>query len=96
MDLPRRGREFYDQTITTAPAVAGWEASFDGGTTYVAGEEVEIDPPVTGALRMRWLVAGPLADPGTAEVISADLVPLLRATDNPELIVRKGPKIRLT
>jgi hypothetical protein len=87
MYLKRIAREYYSLAIVTDPAVASWEASFDGGTTFVAGE-------VDGA-NTRWLLAGPDADPGAAIVIAATVTPSVRATDAPEVIVRDAPRVWL-
>lgn len=88
MNLRPDAREWYTLEITTTPTVTTWEASFDGGDTYVASTTVGADG------YFRWLVAGPDADPGTAEVLPlAVTVPLVRSTENPELIVRSAPKI---
>ena len=89
MDLSPHGREPYKVTLTTVPAITAWEASFDGGVTWVAGT------PVTGTPNQyAWLVAGPSAPPapgGTS--LAATLVRganpvLVRGTDTPSLIVR--------
>lgn len=88
MYLKAAAREFYSLAIVTEPAVAAWEASFDGGTTFVAGE-------VDGA-NTRWLLAGPDADPGTATVLTVTVYPLLRAVDNPEIVVRDAPRVYVT
>ena len=87
MNLPASGREFYALRITTTPSVTGWEASFDGGDTYVAGVE---DDGVT-----RWLVAGPDADEGDAVAVipAAGVRPRVRVEDDPEIIVRTAPRI---
>jgi hypothetical protein len=94
MRLRRESREFYDLTITTDPPVVGWEASFDSGETWHDGELVDVDDPEIGALRQRWLVAGTEADDaGAVAVITRSISPLLRASDDPELVVRRGPTI---
>lgn len=85
MNLNKLAREFYAPTIITEPPVAAWSASFDDGATWVEGELVSD--------QHRWLVAGPAADPGTATVVPATVTPLLRAVDNPEIIVRDAPRI---
>lgn len=112
MKLPSTGREYYALEITTSPAVAAWEASFDGGATWVAGA---LD--LVGNL-WRWLVAGPDFDPSEPGVVEADYTivtaetstccqatcsertphrhPFVRAIDTPEVIVRSAPKILLT
>jgi hypothetical protein len=87
MYLKRTAREYYSLAIVTDPAVASWEASFDGGTTFVAGE-------VDGA-NTRWLLAGPDVDPGTATVLAASVHPMVRAADTPEIVVRDAPWVYL-
>lgn len=87
MRLDPHGREHYQLQITTAPQLDAWEASFDGGDTWIPGEPV---PDVDNA--WRWLIAGHLADPGDAvAVISGNVQPLIRAVDNPEIVVRRIP-----
>lgn len=64
MILRRYAREYLDVTITTDPAApvdAVWEATFDGGETWVAWEPVDGEPD-----RGRWLIAGPDAEMGDA------------------------------
>jgi hypothetical protein len=95
--LSRHAREHYDQRILTDPPVAAWEASFNGGTTWVAGT-VLVDDPETGWVR--WLIAGDLADPGASVAQLAptgreDLQPLARSVANPEIIVRDLEPIRV-
>ena len=91
MILSPLAREFYRVAITTDGDVTDWEASFDGGTTWHDGE---VDPDEETFTR--WLLAGPDAPLGTAvAVITADVVPIVRATDNPEIVVRKAPRITL-
>lgn len=87
MKLNRHAREYYAITITTEPDVDGWEASFDGGETWVEAD--------TSGDGFRWLVAGPDADPGTAAVVSRDIAPLVRVIDTPEIVVRNAPPIEL-
>lgn len=92
MDLNVKGREFYQLTIVTDPPVSSWEASFDNGATWVTGE-----PVIRIANTWRWLVAGSgfTADSTPASVISGHVKPLVRATDSPEVIVRRVPDIYL-
>lgn len=86
MRLNPLAREYYTLAITTDPAVtSGWEASFDGGTTWVAGTVT-----TSGT---SWLVAGAQADPTGATVIAQTTEPIIRATQAPEVIVRKAPRI---
>lgn len=98
MRLSRLAREYYELQITTTatdgdPIPAdGWEASFDGGETFVAATVVTHDTEDWSA----WLLAGPDADEGTAvAVITSAVRPLVRATDSPEVIVRTAPRIVL-
>lgn len=85
--LHRLGREWYTLTIATTPAVTAWEASFDRGLTFKPGE-------VAGGGSVRWLVAGADADPtGADAVISEYTIPLIRAIDDPEVVVRIAPAI---
>ena len=85
MKLTRASREWYALEIATTPAVTSWDASFDGGTTWLASTTVGADG------YFRWLVAGPDADPTGAVVLAAGrTMPLLRATENPEVIIRNA------
>lgn len=92
MNLRPEAREFYAPTITTDPAITAWDASFDDEVTWVAGESVGND-------KFRWLVNGPDFDPtGQVDADSSELplgstVPIVRASDDPEVIYRKAPKI---
>lgn len=95
--LNRHGRENYDQKIQTDPPILAWEASFDGGATWAAGEALAAsgDPDW-----YRWLVAGDLAELGTADARlfatgDRDLIPIARAVANPEIIVRNLEPIRV-
>jgi hypothetical protein len=93
MRLPRRGRELYAVDIVTTPAtlVTQWEASFDGGSTWVS-------PMTLGDGRTGWLLAGPafsgIADPGQVVVVE-DCQPYARLTDTPEVLIRDMPRIEL-
>lgn len=99
MNLNRFGREFYVQEITTAPEVTSWDASFDDGETWTTGEAVDGETD-----QWRWLVRGPdfdedahpPADSALVDPTGELLEPLLRATDNPEVVVTRGTPIRLT
>lgn len=94
MNLRPEAREFYILQITTDPQVTAWEASFDGEETWVDGEAV-----VGSDDTFRWLVSGPDFDPtgqvvaDSAELPLATTVPIVRASDDPEVIYRKAPKI---
>ncbi|MBT9255363.1 hypothetical protein KMZ30_07230 [Phycicoccus sp. KQZ13P-1] len=93
MILKRAGREFYNLAISTTPAVASWEASFDGGATWSAGTAGTVD----GVAVMQWLIAGPSVAKETAVAqLSGPVVPQIRATSNPEIVVRDAPRIDLT
>ena len=88
MHLRPDAREWYALEITTTPTVTAWQASFDGGTTWASSTAVGTDG------YSRWLVAGPNADPTGATVLALGrTVPLVRATENPEVVVRKAPPI---
>lgn len=90
MHLHRRAREWYTTTVDTDPALTAWEASFDYGVTYHPGA------PVAGSDdEWQWLVAGPEADPTGAVVVGRSVTPEVRAVDNPEILVREAPAIRL-
>ena len=90
MILKRAGREYYTLEITTSPAVAGWDASFDAGVTWQAGTPATVD----GAACHQWLLAGPDATLGTAvKQLTGPVAPWLRATSSPEIIVRDAPPI---
>lgn len=91
MNLRPEAREFYILQISTAPQVTAWQASFDG--------EEWVDCEQVGDDTFRWLVNGPEFDPvGQADADSAalplgSLTPIVRASDDPEVIYRKAPKI---
>lgn len=98
MRLDRHARENYElQIATTAsdgdPIAAGeWEASFDGGENFVAATVITHDTEDWSA----WLLAGPDAEVGTSvAVLSRSMRPLVRAVDNPEIIVRDAPRVVL-
>lgn len=88
MNLNRHGREYYQLEITTDPVTAptAWEGSFDGGGTWIAALSV--------SGRAAWLVEGAAAPPPVQGQVVVDTVqPLVRLTDNPEVIVRDAPRI---
>jgi hypothetical protein len=94
MKLPRAGREYYRLQIITVPQINAWDASFDNGSTWVTGTYDNV------AAQMTWLVRGPLyvppgGDVAVSSLISADCKPLVRATSNPEVIIRSAPEIVL-
>jgi hypothetical protein len=95
--LHKQARAFYAVAITTDAApeepTSAWEASFDGGTTYVAA-----DTSVPGV--NRWLVNGPDFDPDSAAAATSTPIPFgvspkLRLIDNPEVVIERGPSIIL-
>lgn len=93
MILKRAGREFYNLAISTTPTVSSWEASFDGGATWATGTAGTVD----GAAVFQWLIAGPAAVKGTAVAqLSGPVVPQIRATSSPEIVVRDAPRIDIT
>lgn len=87
MNLNRAAREYYALAIVTDPPVAAWEATFDNGATWDAGATTD---GVT-----RWLVAAPDAVAGSAVAVLplGTTKPRVRATSNPEVIVRDAPAI---
>lgn len=91
MRLNVHGRKFYTLQIDTEPAVDDWEASFDGGETWVPGVTSTID----GVTATRWLLAGPLApvDDELATVIADGVEPMVRATSTAEVLVEVAPFI---
>lgn len=79
MILNASARMYYSVAVATSPALPDgtvWSASFDGGTTWVAGEA---DPETVGSTR--WLVAGPSATPTDATVITKQTTYPLLACD---------------
>jgi hypothetical protein len=101
VELNPAAREFYVQQVTTNPVTTGWAASFDAGATWVEGDAVENTTDT-----WRWLIAGPTFNPTgapTAEYTdlapvgdSQVIYPLLRCTDNPEVIVILGTAINIS
>lgn len=92
MFLPPDGSEKYDLTIVTTPQVGGWQASFDGGTTWTMAT-TDLDPT-----HFTWLLKGPLcagADP-SAILVATDIQPKIRLASTPEIIVRKAPYVSLS
>lgn len=79
-------RVYYRLVVTSSPALPGGTAilaSFDRGSTWIAGEA---DPDVTGALR--WLLAGSQAVQGDAVAVIADsTLPLLSCDVGDEHLV---------
>lgn len=95
MNLQRAGRDYYVPNVDVEPAIPGgtWEASFDGGTTWVDG--------VLGGDEWSWLVFGPdfvPADIGMTEsgtVVEHSVIPKLRVKQDPVAFVTDGPRIRV-
>lgn len=90
MQLKNSGREYYELTITTdvASIPTDWSASFDNGSTWFTAVNV--------GGKSAWLLAGPAAAIGTAVFqLSKSVVPLVRLTANPEIIIRNAPEITL-
>lgn len=96
MNLSRYGREHYDVRLVTTPQLDAVEASFDGGTTWVTGDALTGED----AGWFRWLVSGPSVEgtqPPSAVVLAVGKhVPIGRASDNPEVIVRDLPAISVS
>lgn len=98
MQLYRAERDWYVLSITTVPPVEGdWEASFDGGTTWITGHPTDD--------KVAWLLAGPDFDAAavgmsagdTDATITKTVLPLLRIKDNPILDIEQAPSnVRLT
>lgn len=91
MKLSRYGRENLKMTITTEPPLTDWEASFDGGQNWIAGT-----PEEDG--QTWWLVAGPNVEQGSAVVVLArgSHPVMVRAIDNPEIIVRSATNVTVS
>jgi hypothetical protein len=90
MELPRRGKEYYRLDIGTVPSLlpTQWSASFNDGTSWV--------PAINSDGKAAWLVAGPdCADTTGATLIIADIQPLVQLLDNPEIVIRTPPAIKL-
>lgn len=97
MQLFRGERDWYVLDITTVPAIEGdWEASFDGGTTWITGHPTDD--------HYAWLLAGPdfdATDVGMsagdtdATITTRSVTPLLRIKDNPVLNIERAPGIYL-
>ena len=98
MELSNHGREFYALQITTTTSdgvpipLSGWEASFDRGVTWDATVVRNLEDEDWAT----WLVAGADAAVGTAvAVITRNTQPLVRAIDNPEILVDRAPVITI-
>jgi len=99
VELNTNERDYYAIQIATKTSngdpipAADWEASFDGGTTWI--DAVVQTDPETGDWST-WLLVGPDVAQGTAvAVITDDLRPQVRATDGSAVIVERAPRIRL-
>ena len=85
MQLPPAGREYARWTLTGADGATALEATIDGGTTW--------HPLTVDGDTVTLLVAGPAAEDNPAEtvVLTAGRNHVqVRATDNPEVIIRTG------
>lgn len=96
MRLHREERDNYVVGISVEPDLTGtWQASFDGGTTWIDGIATDDN--------WAWLVAGPdfnatdvgMTDGDTVATISRSVQPLLRLKDDPIVDVQRGPTIDL-
>lgn len=99
MRLLPGGVERYRPRPTTDPAIAAsqWQASFDGGLTWVnASVQTDLIP----AGEPTWLLAhATVASPPVGATVMPDLewvIPAIRFANDPELIVRAGPVVYLT
>lgn len=82
MNINVHGREVYSVEVVLAPAATGtWEASFDGGTTWVAGTDL-------GNGSFGWLVAGALNE-------DTDNAAVFRMPDPATGVLRVNPQLRL-
>ena len=94
MRLHPLGREVYAVQVTLDPSASGtWQASFDGGTTWLDGTLQ------TDGVSFGWLVAGPLND-GIGAVFQfapgqLAVTPVLRLQVGAEDIVLNGPSIEI-
>lgn len=85
MRINSDGREYATWTVSGADADTTLSVSFDGGTVWN-------DLPLTGSTA-KILVAGPdaTANPaGTVVLTTGRNVATIRATDNPEVVIRGG------
>lgn len=93
MRLNRLAREVYTVNLVLSPPVTGtWEATFDGGSNWIAGTDL-------GSDNWGWLVAGPDNTGGSPvhqfTAGETTIVPLLRITSGNEEIVVSGPYIEV-
>lgn len=90
MKLDVHGTEYYRLRIQNEPEDLTWSASFDGGTTYVAGtfdEDLGL---------WKWLLSGPNAAGGGGTVVpKGTVIPLIKATVGSESVVRTTPTIKV-
>lgn len=87
MKLNPAAREYAGVRIVTTPAIAAdaWEASFDHGLSWY--------PATVRDGASTWLLAGPLfvgAEVTNQVTVPTSTVALVRATDTPEVLVRKA------
>jgi len=89
MRLDPQARRYYRLEVTTEPfevPATEWEASFDGGATWLPATEVDGLPA--------WLIAGPYADPGGAvAVVVKNVRPKIRVVADPEVEIENTPHI---
>jgi hypothetical protein len=90
--LSRHGREFVVVPLVTDPQLNAWEATFDRGATWVAGEQVGV------TAEFRWLVAGSQAALGAAVAqLEPGVHPVTaRSTANPEIVARDVAQVVVT
>lgn len=92
--LSRLGREYYRVEITTNPVITDWDISFDQGVTW---EAMTYD---SQSGYMVILVSGPDFTPEVGDVapyteLATSVMPYIRATDQPEVLIRTTPRIEL-
>lgn len=90
MNIDKAACEWMKKAITTTPATqpTDWEASIDGGTTWVTASDIDGNSA--------WLVAGPeYTGPSTPDfTTSADSTRVkIRLIDNPETVIRGTTRI---
>lgn len=90
MNLDPHARRYYRLQIDVTPTAAApteWEASFDGGANWFRAVPVDGLPA--------WLVAGPLAEQGTAVAVLpyGSTAPRIRLVAGAEIEVETPPTI---
>lgn len=89
MILDRAACEWFKLAITTEPVTGptDWEASIDGGETWVSAHDVEDNSG--------WLVAGPDYDGAASPdfTLTSSVHVKVRLSDNPETVIRTAPNI---